>query len=411
MSLLNDALRDLERRQHQEQRTVPVSAQLATSSAPRGGSERWKWLAIGLMLILLVLVAFGGRQLWQAHSSVVTQANEALASAVPRPASVVPVKTATPEPVSTTTVVPPSPVSPSAASPKAEKAAAPAAPAEASAPRVVHRAKAKPERAKPVHHHVKAHKAKVVQEAKAAQVAQTTSRQPMAESVVPRTVPTPVATEAPKMPVSAGDSASDNGVIRPAQPTPAEEDQALSTRLQTLLDRGDDDGAVALFQRSAVGDQDWPHSRVTLVSGLLGGQRYQEVLTLLPASATTDSPKLRMLRARALMATSGPRSALALLKKDVPTLADWPDYYAMLATIYQQLGQSGNAATVWGKLLQLDNGRADWWAGLGIALDSEKRVVDAREAYRQALMLSDLNPPLRQYVAQRLSALSAQENE
>lgn len=403
MSLLNDALRDLEKRQHQEQRTVPVSAQLAAPSAARERSDRWKWLAIGLMLVLLALLTMVGRQFWVARSGAVAQANDVLAAAGPKPASVIPVVATAPQTVSTTSLLPQPPASAPAASPKAEKAVVPSA---APAPHVVQAAKVRP-----VHHPVKAHKAKTLREAKPAQVAQAAPRQPAAESIVPRTIPTKAATAAPNPSALENDATSDSSVIRPAQPTPAEEDQALSTQLQTLLDRGDDDGAIALFRQSAVGGQDWTNSRVTLISGLLGGQRYQAVLNLLPASATTDSPKLRMLRARALMATSGPRAALTLLKRDVPTLADWPDYYAMLATLYQQLGQSGNAATVWGKLLQLDNGRADWWAGLGIALDSEKRVVDAREAYRQALMLSDLNPPLRQYVAQRLSALSAQENE
>lgn len=413
MSLLNDALRNVEKRQRQEQHGVPVSPQLGAAPVPGAAPRRWKWLAMALMVVVAVLVGAGGWSFWRTPVTPVAKAAEVAPAAGPvSPSAMSAADKTAPETVHEQSVARPpvvkEVVAATAAAPK------PSAPVStANAPQATRHHKASEARSvpKPLPPKAVAHRHKAAPaDTQPTRIAQAEVSQPVAKTVAPFAVAMQEPAIAAATAASA-DASPDTAVIRPAKLTPDEQDQALSTRLQTLLERGDDDAAMALFRQTATPGQSWHRSRIALVSGLLSGQRYGAVLDLVPESLSSQSPRLRMLRARALLATSGAPSALAELKKSIPELSDWPDYHTMLATLYQQTGQPAQAATIWGKLLQLDNSRADWWAGLGIALDSERRVAGAREAYRQAMMLSGLNPPLRQYVAQRLSTLSAQENE
>ena len=123
----------------------------------------------------------------------------------------------------------------------------------------------------------------------------------------------------------------------------------------------------------------------------------------LPDAAVNLYPSLRLLRARVARGEQGRSEALAWLKQDPPAPRRYPDYHTMLAALYQQTGQPAEAARIWAGLLETDDSRARWWAGLGIALESQGRSESARSAFVQAAQLPGLPEQLRLYVEQRLS--------
>ena len=102
-----------------------------------------------------------------------------------------------------------------------------------------------------------------------------------------------------------------------------------------------------------------------------------------------------------------PELAVALLEQSLPDIDKMPEYFALMASLYQRNGQSGKAFEQYSQLIQSNDTVADWWAGLGIAADQLKQGRQAVFAYQQAMTLPGLNRALESYIGQRLTALSS----
>lgn len=111
------------------------------------------------------------------------------------------------------------------------------------------------------------------------------------------------------------------------------------------------------------------------------------------------------LKARILVAEGKVNSALDLLQRAAPSIENSPDYHAFMAALYQQQGKSDAAAKVYEQLLSLNPDKAVWWMGLAIALESQGDPSEAKEAYVRAQNTAGLNPELRAYVQKRIDSI------
>ncbi len=146
-------------------------------------------------------------------------------------------------------------------------------------------------------------------------------------------------------------------------------------------------------------------SKAVLASHLLQDGRTAEAGDILLTVSVADDPNLRQIKARWLMATDEHNLALHTLRTRLPALEIFPEYYALLASLYQQQGYPQQAAQTYSKLVEYDRDAADWWAGLAIALDQAERYEDALSAYQAALALAGLNPRLASFADQRVREL------
>lgn len=127
----------------------------------------------------------------------------------------------------------------------------------------------------------------------------------------------------------------------------------------------------------------------------------QEGLQLLP-----DQLELRKLFAHYLLYQQRHHDALAQLEQlPLPVVAADPDYHALRAAIYQELGDYPQAAQLYAQLLEQRPRESLWWLGLAIALEQQGLSGGARDAYRTALDVSGLRPDLERFVRERLQRL------
>lgn len=97
--------------------------------------------------------------------------------------------------------------------------------------------------------------------------------------------------------------------------------------------------------------------------------------------------------------------AIAVLQQNLPPISSNPDYFAMLAALYQQNDQYMQAAQIYNQLAQQQPERATWWLGLGIALDSAGQPNAAQEAYQHALNAGvGLTPELKIYIESKIKS-------
>ena len=191
-------------------------------------------------------------------------------------------------------------------------------------------------------------------------------------------------------------------------PTPRQRVENLSRDGIAALRKGRHQEAETALRAALAGDPGHIQSRDTLMHLLTGQGRQGEVKGLL-AEGAREVPRHLPYRVRfaRLLIEEGTLSQAReeLLREPRPPVAEAPDLFAMLATVYQREGQYEEAARIYRELLAFRPEQAVWWMGLGIALEGTSSIDTARQAYRQALSRDGLSAGLQKYIRQRLAVL------
>lgn len=121
---------------------------------------------------------------------------------------------------------------------------------------------------------------------------------------------------------------------------------------------------------------------------------------------TTNKVIATELKAQALVDQGKFSQALNLLKKMNPPMEFYPDYYSLLAAIYQHEGSAIQAAALYRKLLTTKPDQSKWWVDLGVALETVGKNSEALEAYTAAKNTKiNLTPELQTYIENRIDNL------
>ena len=243
----------------------------------------------------------------------------------------------------------------------------------------------------------------------------TASAVPMAET---RTEPEPI------QPVRA--VTAPNPETRPAVAARAQAGTGTQTRVRALSAHEQaqqvfEQGAAALRQdqprraenlwREALALQpEHQPARLALAGLQARQQRSEEALALLAAGLALEprSVELARLRGHLLLQQDRLEEARRVLEAAAPAARQQADYLALLGTLYQRLGQHGQAVVHYRQALGLQPDQGLWWMGLGVSLDQSQQGDAAREAFRTALGYG-LSPALQQYIRGRLAALANQD--
>ncbi len=157
---------------------------------------------------------------------------------------------------------------------------------------------------------------------------------------------------------------------------------------------------VALVQKDP-GDLE---TRETLISLLMREGQHNKAKDLLARGLQLqpDYPPFVQIKARLLVEAGKINQALDLLKKAPPAIRAYPEYYSFIAALYQRLGEFSTAENIYQQLTLLYPEKGVWWLGLGVSEDGLGKTAQAMEAYAKADNSSDLDPALRGYVNTRL---------
>ncbi len=187
--------------------------------------------------------------------------------------------------------------------------------------------------------------------------------------------------------------------------SPVALDQQMAERAVSLISQHKEVQAYRELYAFIGEHEEDMESRTVLATYLLQENRLAEVGDVLLNAPLNKSPKLRQLKARWYAQQGEHKLALYTLNSDLPEVALYPDYYVLLAAYYQRYGSAQEAKNTYSVLVQHDETIADWWAGLGLASDRNNEKEKASYAYRQALELKGLSPELLNFVQTRLAQL------
>lgn len=182
----------------------------------------------------------------------------------------------------------------------------------------------------------------------------------------------------------------------------------LYQNAQKALDISDDDTAINSLEQLLRLKPEHIRARELLATVLLSDNQLDKAdkvvdigLHRLPHYAPFTNLKARILMNRGDMA-----KAINELSQAQPELDQSPDYYALLAALYQQSDKFIMAAQLYHQLVKYDPANAVWWMGLGIALESAEKNNAALEAFQHSLKAVGLSATAKAYVEQQISKLS-----
>jgi MSHA biogenesis protein MshN len=126
-------------------------------------------------------------------------------------------------------------------------------------------------------------------------------------------------------------------------------------------------------------------------------QQLEEGLKLSPEQAG-----FAMALARLQVERGGVTEALATLERTLPFAADKAEFRAFYAALLQRQQRHKEAIAQYQAALSIAPSSGVWLMGLGISLQAEKKLPEAREAYSRARASGTLSPSLSAFVEQRL---------
>lgn len=201
---------------------------------------------------------------------------------------------------------------------------------------------------------------------------------------------------------------SERGVRRPlALGEPQPELAELNARARTLLERGDAAAAVELWVAASAEPEAGLKIQRNAVAQLMKRGALREARTLVRhvrAQGRVTS-EWAGLEAQLALEAGDPSEALKILLALDPDQPRDADTLALEAALWSRHAEPDKAADAYRRAIALQPDRSQWWLGLAIASDRAGRTLGARAAYRRALRSQDLEDAPRSYAQRRLTEL------
>jgi MSHA biogenesis protein MshN len=176
-----------------------------------------------------------------------------------------------------------------------------------------------------------------------------------------------------------------------------------------LLAAGRIEAALERLRELLEAEPEHRGARLTLARTLAAEGLSGEALRVLEAGralAPSHAPFAK-LEARLLTEHSELEAAIETLEAALPPVAEDPEYHAFLAALLQRRGDHARAAELFAGALREQGRHAAWWMGLGISLEAAERDGEALAAFRRSLALERLEPAARRWVQARERELAA----
>jgi len=208
-----------------------------------------------------------------------------------------------------------------------------------------------------------------------------------------------------KSAASAGASAaSANATV--SDLTPKQVAENTYRRALASLQEGRVSSALADLDKAIEIDPRNDAARQTYISLLLENKRTDDAIRQLRLALGIEprQPGLAMVLARLQLEKGGP--ALQTLLTTLPYAGNSADYHGFLAGVLQRERRHAEAAQHYREALNIAPGNGVWWMGLGISLQADQHLPEAREAYTRARAANGLTPELQAFIERKLEQLA-----
>lgn len=192
--------------------------------------------------------------------------------------------------------------------------------------------------------------------------------------------------------------------------SPAEKDVAKVQEALALLANNDEAGAFAVLGAHVTEAPLAHQSRETLIKLLISRGESARAERLIDAGLelVANHSGFKKTKARLLIERSEYAFAASVLATRAPDVNTDQEYFELLASAQLAGGDYQGAAQSYRQLIAVDGNQSRWWYGLAVSQDRLGNLTVASQAYRQALVGTGLSASLRRRSEDRVRELSAQ---
>ena len=174
---------------------------------------------------------------------------------------------------------------------------------------------------------------------------------------------------------------------------------------EQAMERNDLAKAESLFEEVLLVMPEHVTARKQLAALWYGKKYYQDAVNLLSQgiALAPQHEEMRLMSARIYYEQGLARQAFNILiavKLSIST-----EIQALLANVSAELNEHEHAIFAYRKLISLESDIGRWWLGLAVSLDSIGKFVPAREAYKEAIARNNLSTSAMQFARHRLIEL------
>ena len=189
--------------------------------------------------------------------------------------------------------------------------------------------------------------------------------------------------------------------------SPASRDSEHAAMAQALINKGALVRARVALQQFIDNHDVHTESKVALAKLLVAQGDDAAIARLIAAQQDWSHSGLRMVAARYYFGREEYSRARQMLERTLPDIETSPHYFALLASVYQKEGQYVRQADLYQQLIAAHGDHAKWWLGTAIAWDQLKQYKQARRAYEKTRELNLRDPQLLAFANQRAQQLRA----
>jgi len=236
-----------------------------------------------------------------------------------------------------------------------------------------------------------------------AKTIETVIKKSVAEKIIPVIITPDIGNITEATPVNTGQNI--NKTLRPL--TDEQQSQLAFQHAIHMLSRNNQQDAQLALEKTLFFSPTHLRAREMLAAILLNTGRISEAenhlnegLYLMPNAAP-----LAKLYARILVDQGDLVNAVMVLERARPAVAVDPEYYALLAALYQQWEKYAQAAKVYQQILLQHPEIAQWWMGLALAQDAMGETTHALNAFQRAQRAGGLGGEVLKYIQTRITAL------
>ena len=177
------------------------------------------------------------------------------------------------------------------------------------------------------------------------------------------------------------------------------------TEAEQAMERNDISKAEALFEEVLLVMPEHETARKQLAALWYGKRYYQDAVNLLSQgiALAPQAEEMRIMSARIYYQQGQPRQAYNILSPVKHSMNT--ELQALLANASAELNEHENATVAYRKLINLEPDVGRWWLGLAVSMDSLGNFLPAKDAYKQAIARNDLSSSAMQFARQRLIEL------
>ncbi len=172
-----------------------------------------------------------------------------------------------------------------------------------------------------------------------------------------------------------------------------------------------DNGRLQILTHRLLGNQDWEKMVKGVINHLTESNEYVAAERLLKnlSRYKPNSIPLRTITARLYIKEGNILKGINFLQERHVPIQKNTEYYALLAYAYLQESDYRDSVALYQQLVSIDSTQASWWMGLGVGYLSGGNKSMALKSFEEAFSHSKPHAPYRYFLKQKIASLQQEK--